>query len=297
MPAREPNWALYRTFLEVLRGGSLSAAARALGLTQPTVGRHIDALEAHLQCALFVRTQRGFSPTEAAKRLAPHAEALEASASALLRSMAEAGDAVTGTVRLTASEIIAVEVLPPILAALSARHPGLVIELVPSNRVEDLLQREADIAVRMTRPTQAQLVARRLGDIRLGLYAHRDYLARRGQPAGIEALAHHALIGFDHETEFTREVGKAWPWLARQHFTLRTDSDVAGLAVLRAGFGIGVCQHGLARRDPNLAAVLPEVFDHAMGVWLVVHENLRRSPACRAVFDALAEGLTRYIAG
>ena len=159
MNSIEPSWELYRSFLAVLREGSLSGAARALELTQPTIGRHIDALERSLRASLFTRAQNGLSPTDAALELQPYAESMEASSRALLRAVASSRDEIRGTVRITASEIIGAEVLPPILADLQRDHPQLVVELVLSNRTEDLLRREADIAVRMVRPQQQALAA------------------------------------------------------------------------------------------------------------------------------------------
>ncbi|MCW3480695.1 LysR family transcriptional regulator [Neisseriaceae bacterium JH1-16] len=296
MDKHEPSWELYRTFLGVLREGSLSAAARALGLTQPTVGRHVQALEACVGLTLFVRTPHGLSPSEAAQALRPYAEALEATSAALLRAAASQGEGVRGTVRITASNVVAVEVLPPILADLNAAYPELVIELVPSNRMEDLLQREADIAVRMLRPSQGALVARRIGDIELGLYAHRRYLARRGEPASLDELTGHAIIGFDTETAFIRSMKPQLPMLNRERFALRTDSDLAALAALRAGFGIGFCQVGLARRDAELVRLFPDELAIRLDTWLAMHEDLRDTPRCRVTFTALVEGLTAYLA-
>lgn len=292
----EPGWDLYRSFLAVLREGSLSAAARSLGLTQPTLGRHVEALEAALGLPLFTRSAHGFMPTEAALALRPHAEALEASAAALLRAASGQGTETRGTVRITASEVVGAEVLPPILARLQEEHPNLAIELVLSNRVDDLLRRDADIAVRMVRPVQEALVARRLGTIELGLHARWDYLERRGTPASFEDLRGHALIGFDHETAFIRALrGRGLP-LQREALTLRTDSDLAQLAAIRAGCGIGVCQVGLAGRDERLVRVLPTDFAIPLETWLVMHEDLRGSRPCRAAYDALAEGLADYMA-
>lgn len=296
MAANEPSWELYRTFLEVLRAGSLSGAARALGLTQPTVGRHIDTLESSLAVSLFVRTSQGFSPTAAALALRPYAEALAATSAALLRVAASHGEGIRGTVRITASEVIAVEVLPPILAALQTAHPELVIELVPSNRIEDLLQRASDIAVRMLRPTQGALVARRIGSIEVGLYAHRHYLEPRSIPAALDDLRAHALIGFDRETAFTRAIARDYPWLQRDMFALRTDSDLAALAALRAGYGIGACQVQLAQRNPELIRLFPEQVRLHLDTWLAMHEDLRTNPGCRTVFTTLADGLARYVA-
>lgn len=297
LEAREPGWELYRTFLEVLREGSLSAAARSLGLTQPTVGRHIDALEAALGRSLFVRTQRGFSPTDVAEALRPYAESLAATSAALLRVAAGQGGGVRGTVRVTASDLIAVEVLPSILGRLQARHPELTVELVPSNRVEDLLHRASDIAVRMLRPTQGALVARHIGRIEIGLYAHRAYLDAHGTPSSVDGLAGHALIGFDRETAFTRALTRRYPWIDRRRFSLRTDSDVAALAALRAGCGIGACQVGIARRHPELVRLFADEFVMELDAWLAMHEGLRDMPPCRSAFAALAEGLGRYVDG
>lgn len=297
MDDAEPGWDLYRSFLAVLREGSLSGAARALGLTQPTIGRHVEALEQALGLPLFTRSVQGLAPTEAAEDLRPHAEALAAGAAALLRSASGARAGTRGTVRVTVSEAIGAEVLPPILARLRQDHPELVIELVLTNRTEDLLRRDADIAVRMVRPAQEALVARRIGSVVLGLHAHRRYLDRCGMPESLEALRAHAVIGFDQENAFIRGLRAQGVPLNRGLFALRTDSDLAQLAAIRAGFGIGVCQLGIARRDPALQRVLPGDFAIGLDTWLAMHADLRASRRCRIVFDALAEGLADYISG
>src|SRR5882757_457866 len=295
MSSGSPDWSLYRSFLSVLRLGSLSAAARDEGLTQPTVGRHVDALEQALGVALFTRSQTGLTPTEAALELQPYAESLEATAAALVR--AAVGRAGThGTVRITASEVVGAEVLPPILTQLHAAHPEIALEVVLSNRTEDLLHREADIAVRMVRPTQQTLLARHVGDIEIGLHARRDYLERHGVPSTVAELRRHALIGFDHETAFIRSVRAQGLPLERGMFAFRSDSDLAQLAAVRAGFGIGVCQVGLARRSADLVRVMAKSFLFKLEVWIVMHSDLRSSARCRVVADALAAGLTAYCA-
>lgn len=293
----EPNWDLYRSFLAVLEAGSLSAAARALGLAQPTLGRHIDALEASVGYALFVRSQLGYLPTEQALQLKPYVQSLAATAGALLRAASSQGDAPRGTVRVTASEAVGCEVLPPILARLHQQYPDLQIELSLSNRPQDLLKREADIAVRMLRPAQEALVARRVGAIDLGLYAHRGYLERRGTPATMAELRAHAMIGYDHESAFIRSLKHHLGGLTRSMFALRADSDLAQLAAIRAGFGIGICQAGIARRDPALVRVLPDALSIKLDTWVAMHENLRDSQRCAVVFAALADGLASYIDG
>ncbi len=295
MADAEPNWEWYRSFVSVLETGSLSAAGRAMGMTQPTVGRHIDSLESALKLKLFTRSFDGFAPTDAALELKPYAVALASAAAALRRVASSHGDGVRGTVRLTASEVVGVEVLPPILTELRRQHPELVVELVLSNQVDDLLRREADIAVRMVRPTQEALVAKRVGGIELGLHAHKRYLADHGKPRAMAELRRHTLIGFDTETAFIRQVQARYPWFTRADLAFRADSDLANLAALRAGYGIGICHVALGKRDPSLVRVLPKDFAPMLDTWIAMHEDLRDSARCAVTFAALAAGLKDYI--
>lgn len=292
---REPNWEWYRTFLSVSETGSLSAAGRALGLTQPTVGRHIDSLETALGLKLFTRSFDGYAPTEAAAELLPYASSVAATAAALRRVASSIGDGVRGTVRVTASDVIGVEVLPPVLSALRAAHPELVIELVLSNAVDDLLRREADIAVRMVQPTQDALVARRVGAIDIGLFAHQRYLDAHGVPQSVDGLHGHALIGYDHHSAVVRKWLAHFPAFARDQLALRCDSDLAQLGAIRAGLGIGWCQAGLAARDPQIVRVLPQECSLPLETWIAMHEDLRASPRCAVTFTALVAGLEKYI--
>jgi DNA-binding transcriptional LysR family regulator len=291
----EPDWEWYRSFLSVMDHGSLSGAARALGLGQPTIGRHIDGLEKALGLKLFTRSFDGFAPTDAALELEPYAAGLSATAAALRRAADSHGEGVRGTVRLTASDIVGVEVLPPILANLRREHPELQIELMLSNRIEDLLHREADIAVRMVPPAQQALIARRIGAIEVGMHAHRAYLERCGTPKMLEDLQHHTVIGFDRENELIRRVQKQFGAFARSSLAFRADSDLAQLAAIRAAFGIGFCQSALAKRDANLVRILPRKFSFVLDTWIAMHEDLRGSPRCSVTFSALAEGIASYI--
>jgi DNA-binding transcriptional LysR family regulator len=289
------GWELYRSFLSVLIEGSLSGAARALGVAQPTVGRHVAALEKSLGLALFTRSQIGLMPTEAALSLRSYAETMQSTAAALERTAASQGTGVRGTVRVTASDVIGVEVLPPIIASLRDEHPDLVLELVLTDRMQDLLRREADIAVRMARPRQELLVARRVGQIELGLHAHRRYLSRYGTPNTIADLANHALIGFDQTTAFIRSAGKGLSGWRREAFAMRTDNNLAQLALIRCGAGIGVCQAAIARRDDSVVRLFPRHFSLQMETWITMHEDLRNNPRCRVAFDALVKGLQQYV--
>src|SRR3984957_1278329 len=293
--ASDIGWELYRSFLSVLIEGSLSGAARALGVAQPTVGRHVAALEKSLGLALFTRSQIGLMPTEAALSLRSYAETMQSTAAALERAAASQGTGVRGTVRVTASDVIGVEVLPPIIASLRDEHPDLVLELVLTDRMQDLLRREADIAVRMARPRQELLVARRVGQIELGLHAHRRYLSRYGTPTTIADLADHALIGFDQTTAFIRSAGKGLSGWRGAAFAMRTDNNLAQLALIRCGAGIGVCQAAIARRDDSIVRLFPRHFSLQMETWITMHEDLRNSPRCRVAFDALIKGLQQYV--
>jgi len=289
------GWELYRSFLAVLKEGSLSGAARALGVAQPTMGRHVAALEKSLRLALFTRSQTGLIPTDAALSLRSFAESMQSTAAALERAAASQGAGVRGTVRVTASDVIGVEVLPPIVAALRDSHPDLTVELVLSNRVQDLLRREADIAVRMVRPRQELLVARRIGQIEVGLHAHQRNLPQYGTPRSVADLAKHSLIGFDQATAFVRSASKALAGWRREAFALRTDSDLAQLALIRSGAGIGACQVPIAHRDDALVRILPKQFSLPLETWVTMHQDLRDSPRCRVTFDALVKGLQRHV--
>jgi len=289
------GWELYRSFLSVLIEGSLSGAARALGVAQPTVGRHVAALEKSLGLVLFTRSQIGLMPTEAALSLRSYAEAMQSTAAALERVAASQGTGVRGTVRVTASDVIGVEVLPPIIASLRDEHPDLVLELVLTDRMQDLLRREADIAVRMARPRQELLVARRVGQIELGLHAHQRYLSRHGTPNTMADLANHALIGFDQTTAFIRSAGKGLSGWGREAFAMRTDNNLAQLALIRSGAGIGVCQAAIARRDDSIVRLFPRHFSLQLETWITMHQDLRNSPRCRVAFDALVKGLQQYV--
>ena len=296
MIQRAPNWDELRTFVEVARDGSLSGAARRLGLSQPTVGRHIDALEAALGLTLFTRSPRGLTPTPAALALEPHVEAMAAAAAALGRVASGEAAADRGAVRVTASDIIGCEVLPPILAAFHAEHPGIVIELALTNRTEDLARRDADVAVRMVRPTQSGLVARRIGASRSMPIATiwPASASRARSPIWRATLPDRLWTAI---TSSFRGAGDFARALTRETFGFRCDNDLAQLAALRAGVGIGGCQENIARRTPELTAVLPNAFHYAMEVWLVMHEDLKATRRVRLLFDHLPGRLTNYVKG
>jgi DNA-binding transcriptional LysR family regulator len=171
----------------------------------------------------------------------------------------------------------------------------LSVELMLSNRIDDLLHREADIAVRMVPPTQAALVAKRIGGIDVGMHAHQNYLERFGTPKTLQELNGHTLIGYDRENEMIRRLQNRFGAFARSSLAFRADSDLAQLAAIRAGFGIGICQSALAKRDANLVRILPRKFSLALDTWIAMHEDMRGNPRCSVTFSALAEGIAAYL--
>lgn len=296
MNSNAPDWTLWRSFSAVTEAGSLSGAARALGLSQPTLGRHIEALEQALGIALFERTLQGFRPTELALKLyEPVAEAQRALAEAAM--MAEGGsDKLSGTVRITASTVTSHYVLPPILRGLREKFPEIALELVPSNSAENLLLREADIAVRMFRPTQLDLVTKKLGEIPVCAAAHERYIQRAGAPASAADLTRFDLIGFDRSElllNAARQMGFA---LRREDFVLRTDSQTGAWEMMKAGLGIGFAQAGLVRDTPGMVRLLPDLNPPGLEVWLTTHWELFTSRRIRAIYDHLAGALAAYIA-
>jgi DNA-binding transcriptional LysR family regulator len=295
MVTPEPAWDYYRSFLAVARQGSLSGAARVLGLTQPTVGRHIALLEESLGGgALFTRSPSGLIPTAAARELRPHAEAMESAAAILRRRSRVDQESLRGVVRVTASGIMSTEVLPPLLTSFRAKHPGIELELDVDNDVADLLRGDADIAVRMARPLQQQIFAKRIGLIPFALHAHRRYLEAHGTPRNADdLLQRHTLIGFDTIPPWLRIQGLPFH-LTRKHFAVRCDDDRAVLAAMRAGLGIGACHCAIARRDPDLVVVLPGLFTIDRDLWVAMHADQRKTHPVRALFEHLTKALKEY---
>jgi DNA-binding transcriptional LysR family regulator len=294
MTSSNLDWNLYRSFLAVMHEGSLSAAARVLGMTQPSVGRHITALEAALKVPLFTRGPDGLKPTATALEMQASAQAMASAAQHAQRVASGNEQDERGTVRITASQMMGGEVLPEILARYQAQQPLVRIELVLNNKMDDLLKREADIAVRMERPTQKALIAKRLGRVDIGLYAHQRYVQARGLPRQLIELAQHAMIGPDQDT-FTMRLGAQHGMpISREMFSFRCDNDLALLAALRAGIGIGGSQIGIARRDPALLPVLADQLTFSLDMWLVTHGDLRGNKRVMALYRYLTQALSAY---
>jgi DNA-binding transcriptional LysR family regulator len=287
----EFNWALIPSFLAAYAQGSLLGAARELGISQPTVGRHVQRLEQQLGTPLFERTPRGLVPTASARRLAEAARAMESGAQSLVRGAQQSQTTLSGTVRISASQPVACVLLPPVLARLRRAMPAVQIELVSSNAVSDLMRREADIAVRMVRPTQDSLIARRIGQVAVTACAHRGYLQARGTPREPADLLTHELVSDDRTGAIERGFAAVGPPLDPARIALRTDDLMAYWAAVRAGLGIGFVARYMLREDPEVQALLPGLSLPTLPVWLVVHREIRSVRRVRAVYDALAREL------
>jgi DNA-binding transcriptional LysR family regulator len=283
------DWELLRSFLSVARFGSLSAAARHLGLSQPTLSRNIQALEKSTRIQLFQRSPQGLKLTDAGSSLIDAAERMEQASELFLRQVSGLSDQLVGDIRISANEIVGFYLLPPAITAFSKLHPGVQIELVIANEASSLNKREADIALRMFRPTQLSLVARRLPNLSLAFYAHRDYLCELGKPESVADLAGHRLIGFDQHLHFMQLGLPDEIEIKRHDFALRTDSILAQIQLLRAGAGITVTHTGLARYWPELESVMSWLPLPELEFWIVCHSDTQYSARIRTLTAFLAD--------
>jgi DNA-binding transcriptional LysR family regulator len=285
------DWALIKSFLAVLDAGSLMGAARQTGAQQPTLSRHIAELEVQLGAPLFERTGRGVSPTPVALAISDAAREMQHGAESLARSLAAQRDRTVGTVRITSSMVAATYLLPAVLAEFHLQEPGIQLELVASNQITNLLRREADIAVRMVRPEQTSLVARKLGTLGIGAYAHDRYLRRAGTPREPADLLRHTLIGYATDHQIEKGFASMGLPLQRESFAIRTDDQVAYGMFVAAGAGIGFLANYNTRHWTEVRRVLPELPIPPLPCWLAVHREIRSSKVVRRVYDYLAQAL------
>jgi DNA-binding transcriptional LysR family regulator len=272
------DWDRIRSFLTVARLGSLSAAARELGVSQPTLTREIQALEAATRLNLFQRTTQGLNLTEAGQALMEAAQRMNEAADLFARQASGLSVELQGTVRVSANEIIGFYL-----------HAGVQIEIVITNRASSLSKREADIALRMFRPQQPDLVARRLPDLPLGFFAHRAYLERHGTPRRIEDFKTHSVIGFDEATDFIDGAARLGHRFTRDDFPLRTDHMLAQINLLRAGAGVGATHLELACRFPELVRILADISLPALEFWCVCHRDVQHNSRIRALMQHLIQ--------
>ncbi len=285
------EWDLIRAFLAVVDAGSVTAAAERLGTSQPTLSRQMATLEQQIGSALFERAGRGLRLTNAGQALVAPARQMQSAANSLSLTALGQNSETAGKVRLSASEMTATYVLPPILAELRRTHAEIQIELAVTNRVENLLEREADIAIRHTHPGQGSLIARRVGAFRIGAFAHQDYLNRVGAPIDFAQSHRYDWLGLDRSDLLLRGFHQLGIQVGREFFALRCDHQVALWQLLLAGMGIGFGTLFIAAQTPQLRQVLTQYEIPPMPVWVTAHRELKGSARIRTVFDALVQGL------
>jgi DNA-binding transcriptional LysR family regulator len=288
------DWNRARAFLVTAEEGSLSAAARALGMTQPTLGRQVDALEQELDVLLFDRVGKRLVLTESGLDLLEHVRAMGDAASRV--SMAASGQSqiLEGTVTITVGEMFAAHVLPPILAKLRATEPGIDIEIVATNAPSDLKRREADIAIRNFRPTDPDLVARKVRDMAGHLYAATSYLNRLRRPITIAKLNKADFVGFDRTPALINRLRSVGLELSLENQVFVCANQLVQWALIKHGLGVGVMAEVIGDAEPLVERVLPEAEAFVFPVWLVSHRELHTSRRVRVVFDLLADQLARF---
>lgn len=291
------DWNRARAFLAVVEEGSLTAAARGLGVTQPTLGRQIAALEEELGVVLFERLGRGLTPTPSALALLEHVRQMGDAASALSVAATGQADALEGSVCITASEVWTAFILPPVVTALRAAHPGVTIELLASNAISDLRRREADIALRNAPPRDPDLIGRRLGFSEAQLYASDAYLEKVAPIETPEDFATCDFIGFQDNKDFLDGlIARGLP-LTKHSFPVVSANHLVQWELVKAGAGVGVMVRQVGDRTPGVAPAAPWFEPFRFPVWLVAHRELRKSRRMRLVFDALAAADLGVVAG
>jgi DNA-binding transcriptional LysR family regulator len=285
------DWNHARAFLVTAEEGSLSAAARALGMAQPTVGRQVDALEEELGVVLFERVGRGFVLTPSGLELLEHVRGMGDAANLVSLSAAGQSQSIVGTICIAASELYAALVLPPIVAKLRRAEPGIHIEIVASNKASDLRRREADIAIRNFQPAEPDLIARKIRDMPARLYATPSYLKRIGNPRRPEEFRDADFINIDSSGMFQKGLNAMGFTLTENNFPIMTESYLAMWELVKQGLGIGILDGTIGDAERRVRRVLPELAPLMFPVWLVAHRELHTSRRVRVVFDLLAEEL------
>ncbi len=285
------DWNQARAFLATAEEGSFSSAARALRTTQPTIGRQISELETTLGVTLVERSVKGPTLTEAGRDLLDHVRAMAEAASLISIGAVSHSQEVSGEVTVTATDLLSAITLPPILASLRQSAPGLRVCIVASNDNQNLLQREADIAIRHVRPNQPELIGRHVGDFRASLYATSDYLDRAGRPRTPREVADHDFVGNPHPERLIAPLQDQGIPVRPENFVVTSDNGVVVWELLKAGLGISMLPEALCEAEPGLEKVLPDLPSPQFPVWLVTHREVQTSQRIRIVFDLLVRGL------
>ena len=287
------DWNQVRAFLVTAEEGSFSAASRALGLTQPTLGRQVAALEDRLGVTLFERLGRSLSLTQSGLELLEHVRAMGDAAGRIALTASGQSQRIEGHVCITATDVLSMHLLPPALRRLRDMAPAIEVEVVASNEVRDLRRREADIAIRHARPEQPDLIAKLLRELSIRLYASTDYLDRLGRPSSLGDLAEAVFIGFDRSGRLLTRLKQMGLPLEQDNFRLTSENGAVAWEMVKHGLGNGVMAEDVADQTPGVECVLPDLDPIPVPVWLVTHRELHTSRRIRLVFDVLAESLSK----
>lgn len=282
------DWNRARAFLVTAEEGSLSAAAKALGMAQPTLGRQVDALEEELGVILFERLGRGLTLTPSGHELLSHVRGMGEAASQMSLAATGRSEALEGSICITATEVTAIYDLAPIIAKLRKIHPGVEVEVAASDDSKDLRRREADIAMRNYRPKENDLVARKIGDEVAMLYASAEYIEKYGVPTKLRDLRNHKFVGFDGSDEMVKQLSSIGLEISDENITVRAGNHMVHWELTKAGLGIGIMPERVGDLEPKVRSLMPSFRKMAYPVWLVAHRELHTSRRVRTVFDFIA---------
>ncbi len=285
------DWNHARAFLATVETGSLSAAARALNTTQPTLGRQVAALEEDLDVVLFERIGRNLVPTPAGLDLADHVRAMRDAANRVTMTASGQSQEISGTVRITASDVLSALILPAALKELRKIAPNLQIDVVAANEIRDLQMREADIAIRHVRPEEPDLIAKLIGETTGGFYASKEYLAKHGTPTTREELAAHAFIGLGDTDRLIQILTAFDIYLKQENFHVASANGIVSWELARSGLGIIIMSDEVGGKDPDMTRLMTDIPPFGVPVWLIAHRELHHAKRIRVVFDFLAEFL------
>ena len=289
------DWNRARAFLVTAEEGSLSAAARALGMAQPTLGRQVEALQEELGVVLFERTGRGLELTPSGIDLLEHVRTMGEAAGRLSLGASGRAQALEGTIAVTASEIDAAYLLPPLIAKLRRAATGLTVDLIAKNSASDLRRREADIALRNFRPDQPELIARKMRDVTARLYASESYLEQFERPLTRKSVADADFISLWSPETYLSALTGAGLAVDRSNLTVLSDSHLVHWELLKAGAGIGMVPEFLGDNTEGICRVLEAAYTpFIFPLWLTTHRELNTSRRVRMVFDFLAEALSAH---
>ncbi|MDC0737056.1 LysR family transcriptional regulator [Cognatishimia sp. SS12] len=286
------DWNHIRAFLATVEHGSLSGAARALRQTQPTLSRQISALEDTLQVTLFERGTRIMQLTEAGRQLLPQVRHMAEAATQISRVATGQNQTVEGLVRITCSDAMAAFALPSVLVEMQAVNPGIRIELIAANDLKSLSRRDADIALRHVRPDEPDLIAKRIGDITVSLFASESYMRRLGPVSSPADLSRAQFIGYESPERLIPQLAALGIAVNAKSFAITSSTGSAMYELARAGAGIAILPESVAEGRLALTRVLPDLPSFAVPTWLVTHREIKTSRRIRLTFDYLVSALT-----